>query len=733
MSIRPRSAVPIIAAILAVTVMLTTGAVTRPAAASTAPSPAVASTPASLVVPVDWNRFTAGGPSDRMSVMARQIMLNSNRYLLQTWYPATYGKQAGEYLDLGGSGEQQIRQPASEALALAISLQTGAYDPTATGVPEQDARRIAIRLISSIAYHHVANTGGGWGHDWQTALWAYFAGSAGWLMWSDLDTTTRTLVANMVVDEADRFLDYEVPYYQDPSGHIVTPGDTKAEENSWNANLLQLATSMMPGHPHWAFWMNKCLELMISSFSRPSDLSNDANVNGRDVRSWLHGSNILEDGALLNHNIVHPDYMATVEQNTSAPLSYALAGMPTPRAALFNASVVYRSLVDQNYDAPPYDAPGGTMYAHGPDGTASPGIYYPQGNDWGTSRRLHFLLLDSQASIFGFDSTASIPAGGWEAEHAATALQMQSRFADGRTYGAASEDTYAGREQWVAVMAGQNYLTHWLAHQQTIEFTNRPYPAALSVAAPPSVVGSAGSATKLTVTSANTGPGTLTHLRFDASIPDGWTADPAGATTWPAVSAGPQPLTPSWTITAPPSTPAGRYVVDVTASYLAQGHTVSRTIPVTVVIAKPPPGGTSWLSDLPWISSANGYGAIHLDQNYYGNPLVLRGTAYPKGIWTNAPSSITYYLGGKCRSFTSDAGIDDAMSTAPRGATVAFQVQLDGKTVYASSVVGKQSPALHVAVDTSGAQQLQILATDGGDGGSYDWADWAGAQLTCSS
>lgn len=702
-------------------------------------SPAAAAAPtdepaqSSSVVPITWSRFTEGTPTDTLSVQARQILLNSNRYLLQTWYPARYGSQTGAYLDLGGTGEQQIRQPASEALALAISLQTNAYDAAVTGVSADQARQVAVRLISSIAYHHLANTAGGWGDDWQTALWAYFAGSAGWLMWDDLDAASRDLVQKMVVHEADRFLDYTVPYYQDPSGRIVYPGDTKAEENAWNANLLQLATSMMPGHPHWALWMNKGLELMVSSFSRPADLSSNAVVNGRRVKDWLHGSNILEDGALINHGIVHPDYMATVEQNTSAPLSYALAGLPTPNAAFFNADVVYRSLVDQNYDSPPYDAPGGTMYTHGADGTASPGIYYPQGNDWGTSRRLHFLLLDTQASIFGFDKSASIPAAGWEAEHSSTALQMQSRFPDGRTYGAASEDTYAGREQWVAIMAAQNYLTHWLAHQGSIDITNRPYPAALSVSAPAQLVIGAGHSAALTATAVNDGPGTLTSLRFTATAPDEWQVQPTARTTWQDVAPDSAPLAPTWSAAVPATTPAGRYQVDVTASYLASGHQVSRTVHVPIVVPAPPPNGTSWLSDIPWLSATNGYQQIHLDQNYDGQPLTLRGVTYPKGLWTNAPSSIDYYLGGNCKSFTSDAGIDDAMANAPRGATVSYQVWLDGTKAYDSGIVNKQSPALHIAVNTTGAQQMDIVATDGGDGGSYDWADWAGAQLTCTS
>ena len=40
---------------------------------------------------------------------------------------------------------------------------------------------------------------------------------------------------------------------------------------------------------------------------------------------------------------------------------------------------------------------------------------------------------------------------------------MQARFTDGRTYGAHGENTYYGREQRVGVMAGQAYLSLWMA------------------------------------------------------------------------------------------------------------------------------------------------------------------------------------------------------------------------------------------------------------------------------
>src|SRR5690606_25737816 len=124
--------------------------------AAPAPPPAAATTftatpTADAVVPIDWDRFVAGLPADAQAERARAILLNTNRHALQTWFPQTYGDQSGDYLDLGGVGEGNIRPPGSEALALATSLATGAYDPDVTGVPTADASDVAVRPIASTA------------------------------------------------------------------------------------------------------------------------------------------------------------------------------------------------------------------------------------------------------------------------------------------------------------------------------------------------------------------------------------------------------------------------------------------------------------------------------------------------------------------------------------------------------------------------------------------------------
>ena len=107
-------------------------------------------------------------------------------------------------------------------------------------------------------------------------------------------------------------------------------------------------------------------------------------------------------------------------------------------------------------------SPGGTVYKPG-----TPAIYYPQGDDWGTARRAHFVSLDAHAAVYA----RYLGATGWPAaealaqhEKAQRRLWLSSGTDDGRTYSvhpaiAARQDTYPGREEYAA----QNLATAWLA------------------------------------------------------------------------------------------------------------------------------------------------------------------------------------------------------------------------------------------------------------------------------
>jgi putative cell wall-binding protein len=424
------------------------------------------------VVPIDWGSFQNGNPRDEDANRIKDILLNTNKYGLTTWWNTekNFDSQSGTYLDFGGRSEHEIRHPAAMSLGLATSLAFNVYNPSITGISEAEALQKTRKLIRSLGYRHKANMKGGWGDHWQSAHWAYFTGFAGWLIWDELSSIEREYVRKMVEYEANRFNSYDVPYWKSETGKTIYDGDTKAEENAWNAQLLQLATVMMPNHQNWQFWMNKNIELMVSSAAVPSDINNEEIINGKSIKDWIRGININEDGTVINHGFVHPDYMEFIAFNNTSGLHYTLAGMSTPEAAFHHSDLVYSVFSEMKFKNPPYDEPGGTIYQEG-----SSDIYYPQGNDWGTDRRMQFATLDIFADVFQFDQLASKGGEYWEPLHAQKVLDMQRRHEDGHTYDEHKEDKYRGREEWVAHHAAWAWIAKWVEHSGEYRVTDQSY------------------------------------------------------------------------------------------------------------------------------------------------------------------------------------------------------------------------------------------------------------------
>jgi hypothetical protein len=141
---------------------------------------------------------------------------------------------------------------------------------------------------------------------------------------------------------------------------------------------------------------------------------------------------------------------------------------------------------------------------------------------------------------------------------------------------------------------------------------------------------------------------------------------------------------------------------------------------------------TTYLSDLVWTSSTNGWGPVERDMSVGGQGagdggvLTLNGVTYAKGLGTNSISDIVYNLAGQYGTFQSDIGVDDHQTV---NGTVDFQVFADGKLIFDSGIMTPASATQSISVDVTGVQQLQLHVGDGGDGNAYDWGDWAGARL----
>lgn len=159
------------------------------------------------------------------------------------------------------------------------------------------------------------------------------------------------------------------------------------------------------------------------------------------------------------------------------------------------------------------------------------------------------------------------------------------------------------------------------------------------------------------------------------------------------------------------------------------GNTTTKDRVISVIN----PDDFKYLSDFDWKSATKGWGTIGKDLSISGKKLRLTGkdgaeVEYTKGIGTHAHSEIVYDLTDKnVNMFSAFVGVDRAMYNSP--ASIEFQVFVDGKKEYESGVMRGRDAQQFVEVDLSGAKELKLVATVGGDSNGSDHANWADAKL----
>jgi alpha-galactosidase len=217
------------------------------------------------------------------------------------------------------------------------------------------------------------------------------------------------------------------------------------------------------------------------------------------------------------------------------------------------------------------------------------------------------------------------------------------------------------------------------------------------------------------------------------TAPAGWAVEVTSAPVAGVVGTDRQ-LRTQWTVTAPAGTPAWTYDLTATAVYRWGARNWETTTGgVSVLVAYPPAAGTSFLSDLTWLSAKNAWGPVEKDRSNGeqpagdGQPITINGVAYAKGLGTNAPSEIVYYVAGACSTVTTDVGIDDEKAA---NANATFQIWADGTKVADSGPLTFDDPAKPLTASITGATLVRLVVTDNGTPDS-DHADWANTKITC--
>ncbi len=156
---------------------------------------------------------------------------------------------------------------------------------------------------------------------------------------SRLEAVWQTALA-ITAEEADARLAPGFPY--EPYDSSAT-GDSKGEEDAWEAGLLAAAANFLPGHPHAAAWEEKGRQLAYDAITRPLDPPGSDGVKI---------STVGDDFTLSNHGFFpNPTYAAaTITLLLQGALTYRLSGREIPSEFSHNVSDLYeayKNLVDE--------------------------------------------------------------------------------------------------------------------------------------------------------------------------------------------------------------------------------------------------------------------------------------------------------------------------------------------------------------------------------------------------
>lgn len=412
---------------------------------------------AKVTAPLPVGRYNPAG--DWTSV--RDSLRGQAGYLVSSDLTGRLAAYAGSgYADIISTDpvqEYAVRRTANAAFTTGMAVATRAWDDagSATGLAYSDW------LVRSIACQYRTVSPGGWGATWQSSLWVGVAGLTGWYAWDRLSPDQRAYVAVMVTDEADLVAARKVTYWKNPDGtYPGDPGDTKAEEMSWDTFAPALAAAMFPTDPRAARWRTAVVQRGLASYATPADLAGNQVVNGIALKSFLRGTNANDDGTVVNHQVLNPDYLAAISQLWGAAAILRAGRVRVPRALLHNSALVYGALSTVKFPAdlyPQAPEPRGPIYQ--PDGS----IYFPGTVSWGRDRRGLWASLDGLANVW--EVGPKLESAGWLGYHIAGQRELQSRYSDGHTYGAAAEDVYrGGREEYNGQQLAIAYWTRALGY-----------------------------------------------------------------------------------------------------------------------------------------------------------------------------------------------------------------------------------------------------------------------------
>jgi len=270
-------------------------------------------------------------PEAEMMSDLLQMVANFSQYMVNDFFDCQYPNSVNEdcgYFNGESSGqanEAGVRTNADLSMLCAFLIKYGkpANVTLPSGVTwariEQIARKSLVFAYSTHKANKLKVCAGStqyWGststsdHVWESSLWAMSVAYSAYFQWDSLTDSQRTYIYNLLKAECNYELNRSIP-----TGYA---GDTKAEENGWEADVLAAALGLFPNDPLAEQWFNRLREFAVNSYSHYRDASDntiiDPDYDNTTVADLYKGNNLYGDYTLQNHNLFHTSYQNVVMQ-----------------------------------------------------------------------------------------------------------------------------------------------------------------------------------------------------------------------------------------------------------------------------------------------------------------------------------------------------------------------------------------------------------------------------------
>lgn len=315
-----------------------------------------------------------------------QMLANFSTYLKNDFQQAQSPNSVGEACGCFKSNstmqnnEDGVRSNADLSMICAFLAK---YGKDKVALPENvtwdDVEQMAMKSLVFAYSTHKANklkvcSGGNyWGsvsssdHVWESSLWAMSVAYSAFFQWDKLSDKQKDYVKALLKAECNYELNRSIP-----TGYA---GDTKAEENGWEADVLAATLGLFPNDELAPKWFARLREFAINSYSHKDDANDntviDPDYDQTTVAQLYKGQNLYDDYTLQNHNYFHTSYQNVVIQE----LGEAALALKLFQTSLYGEEKWKTNALMHNNDKVQKEVLNWLALADGE-------LAMPNGNDW---------------------------------------------------------------------------------------------------------------------------------------------------------------------------------------------------------------------------------------------------------------------------------------------------------------------------------------------------------------